>query len=196
MIDFYIFRHGQTDWNKLKKIQGHTDIPLNETGKKEALILRDFFKEIKVDAVYSSDLARAHETAQISFHEKSVSIIKTRDLREAFCGEVEGMSKKDIVKTYKQSFWDKQLKSKDALDFSYPGGETRREVKSRLVSFIKDIVKKGEHSSVGISTHGGALRILLHSFLPEEAELIPIPNCVVYKLSFREGEYEVVGPLK
>lgn len=195
-IDFYIFRHGQTEWNRLSKVQGQTDIPLNSTGRDEALSLKKFFKKNRADLVYSSDLERAYETAKISFSGSNIEIIKTKELREVYCGEVEGMQREDVLKKFKQTFWSVQPQSGEALDFSYPGGESRREVRDRLVTFIRNIVKRtSTDSTIAISTHGGALRSLLHSFLPEGMDPLPIPNCVVYKLSFKDGEFQVHGPL-
>jgi probable phosphoglycerate mutase len=194
-IEFYIFRHGQTEWNRLKRIQGQTNIPLNETGRAEAKSLKSFFKEIDVDVVYSSDLDRAYETAEISFEETGISIIQARELREVYCGEVEGLARAEVLEKYKQTFWSAQEDSEEDVGFSYPGGETRREFRDRLVLFISELSEKTEHSSIAISTHGGALRSLLHSFLPKGTEPIPIPNCVVYKLVFEQEEYKVTGPL-
>jgi len=121
-IDFYIFRHGQTEWNRLAKVQGQTDIPLNDEGREEALVLKEFFKKVKVDIVYSSDLKRAFSTAKISFDENKISIIKAPELREVHCGEVEGMAREDVLKKFKQTFWSNEPQSGEDPDFSYPGG--------------------------------------------------------------------------
>lgn len=193
-IDFYIFRHGQTDWNKLKKVQGSTDIPLNEQGRKEAQGLQEFFKEINIEKVFSSDLSRAFETAEIAFSDKSISIEPTSALREASFGEVEGMHIEDLLSKYSTKFWDIHIGGEEADHFSYPGGETRKEVRERLISFIDKVRGDSGLESIALSTHGGALRSIMHHFLPNESELIKIPNCVVYKLSFNGDDFKVDGP--
>jgi len=70
------------------------------------------------------------------------------------------------------------------------------EFRQRLVSYVDKLVRSTSFSTIALSTHGGALRSLLHTFLPDGIGPIPIPNCVVYKLTFENGEYKVLGPLK
>ncbi|WP_372655572.1 histidine phosphatase family protein [Halobacteriovorax sp.] len=193
-IEFYIFRHGQTDWNRLKKVQGNTDIPLNDLGRKEAQSLREFFSSINIDRVFTSDLLRAHETAEIVFENRSVSIQKSPELREANFGEVEGMHIDELLSRFSTKFWDIHKGGPEADTFSYPGGETRGEVRERLISFIDKIRVESSTSSVALSTHGGALRSIMHHYLPNEAELVKIPNCVVYKISFNGDDFQVEGP--
>ncbi|ATH06791.1 hypothetical protein BIY24_02195 [Halobacteriovorax marinus] len=193
-IEFYIFRHGQTDWNKLRKVQGKMDIPLNDFGREEALKLKSFFKDIDIEKVYTSDLKRAFETAEITFSDKDLTLETSERLREANFGEVEGMNVEDLLNQYSTKFWDIHIGGEEADDFSYPGGETRREVRERVVSQILDIKREGKYSKVAISTHGGSLRSLIHHFLPPQNELIKIPNCVVYKLTFNGDEHFVEGP--
>lgn len=194
-ITFYVFRHGETDWNKLKKVQGQTDIELNSTGVSQALTLRNFFRKNPLDICYTSDLKRASKTATLCLEGLSCEVIEEHALREASFGDVEGMKRDDLLKTFKERFWDSNSSDEKALNFSYPGGETRKEVRERLVNFITKLSKETKHTSIGISTHGGSLRSLLHNFLPTDTELLPIPNCVVYKLEFENGEFKVLGPL-
>ncbi len=193
-IEFYIFRHGQTDWNKLQKVQGNTDIPLNDFGRKEALSLRDFFSNLNIDYVYTSDLQRAYETAKIVFEDSSIPIKKSPELREANFGEVEGMHVEELLSKFSTKFWDIHKGGVEADEFSYPGGETRGEVRERLISFIDKVRSESSTSRVALSTHGGALRSIMHHYLPKQDELIKIPNCVVYKISFYGDDIRVEGP--
>lgn len=193
-IEFYIFRHGQTDWNKKKRIQGSTDIPLNELGRKEAQSLKDFFSAIEVDHVFTSDLSRAYETAKIVFEDRSISITKSPELREANFGEVEGMYVDELLSRFSTKFWDIHKGGTESDKFAYPGGENRGEVRSRLISFIDKIRKEKPNSTIALSTHGGALRSIMHHYLPNEKELVKIPNCVVYKIIFCGDEFTVEGP--
>ena len=82
--DFYLFRHGQTNWNLEKKCQGHTDIPLNEKGLKEAEELSIKFEKIPLQVVYSSDLKRATQTAEFLSIKKNIPLLLSEHLRE-FC---------------------------------------------------------------------------------------------------------------
>lgn len=86
----YIVRHGQTDWNLERRLQGQKDIPLNETGRNEATICRNQLTSIKVDEIISSDLSRAKETAEIINKSRSLPIKYDSRLRELNCGNIEG----------------------------------------------------------------------------------------------------------
>ncbi|WP_127717935.1 histidine phosphatase family protein [Halobacteriovorax sp. HLS] len=192
---FYIFRHGQTDWNKERKVQGQTDIELNELGQEQAQELKCFFDSFDIDICYSSDLSRAYRTAEIAFSGKGVSIFKSINLREANFGQVEGMTRENLIAIYNENFWEVNEQSDESLNFCYPGGETRRELRDRLVKFIENLRDSATERNIAISTHGGALRILLHHFLPKDATPLPIPNCVVYKLTFDGDSALIEGPL-
>lgn len=196
---FYLFRHGQTDWNVELRCQGHTDIPLNPTGFSQARVLSDFFqsREIVFDRLYSSDLSRALETAQLvlSAQPQSVELIQTSSLREGHLGQAEGLKISEIKEKFGEKRWESfRFTSGEALDVGFPGGETRRESLQRIRNFVEDLVET-PHQVIGLSTHGGVLRSLLHSFLPDGHAPLDIPNCVVYRLNFHHGNWSVEGPL-
>ena len=84
--EFFLFRHGQTQWNLEKRCQGQTDIPLNETGLKQAKELANKFSEINLEVIYSSDLKRAFQTAEIISYEKGIPLLTSEKLREFSLG--------------------------------------------------------------------------------------------------------------
>jgi len=86
----YLFRHGETNWNKLGIIQGISDIPLNFTGIEQAKQLGQFFLNKKLDIIYSSHLKRAKQTGDIIAKKLNIKIIKAKDLREVSFGKAEG----------------------------------------------------------------------------------------------------------
>ena len=173
----YIFRHGQTDWNAERRVQGHTDIELNEIGRREAELLGERLKDLDIEKVFSSDLSRALETARIALGH--LEIETSERLREAHFGEAEGKIFTDVLKEFGEEyfrtepeFWDRRI----------AGGETKRECIQRVWGFIDEVADSLNHRSVGISTHGGVIRNLVHSLLPPETPKIEIPNCCVYQL--------------
>lgn len=87
----YIIRHGQTDWNALKKLQGRVDVPLNEKGREMARQARDEYKNVHFDICYCSPLKRARETAEILLSGRDVPIITDDRLREMSFGIYEGI---------------------------------------------------------------------------------------------------------
>ena len=114
---FYLVRHGQTDWNRAGKIQGTTDIPLNETGRQQAEQLATVLKErsgypakTRIDAVYASPLARAFQTAEILAKEGKLPLRRLTGLRERDFGYWEGKSWQQVEAEYPDEFhlWREQ----------------------------------------------------------------------------------------
>lgn len=191
---FYIFRHGETDWNRERRCQGHTNTSLNETGKMQAQMLAEKMLDFPLDIIVSSDLARALSTGSAVAEKKGIPLIVDSRLRETSYGEAEGMLFEDAVKLYGADLWQRFQSFTPENDFiSFPGGETRRSARERFHQALMEIIESTNHQSIGISTHGGALRNILHSFLPENHEMLPIPNCVVYKCEYiyKEKKFKV-----
>ena len=138
----YFVRHGQTEWNKLGKLQGHKDIELNDEGRMQAQIVKEKLSGVKFDKVFSSPLKRAKETAQIICNKEAV--VDNR-LIERFNGELEGKLKAEI-KTFP--------------DFNDPnetrfGIETLNSFKNRINDFLDEITKNYKNQNVLVVTHAG-----------------------------------------
>jgi broad specificity phosphatase PhoE len=186
---FYIFRHGETEWNRERRCQGHTNTCLNEMGRLQAINLANKLFDFPIDIIISSDLDRALATGKIVAEKKSIPLVVDPRLREMSYGIAEGMLFDEAIKSFGSELWQKlQSFKKINDDAGFPGGETRKDARDRFHSALLDIVEKTKHQSIGISTHGGALRNILHSFLPENHLLLPIPNCVVYKCEYKSLE--------
>ena len=151
----FLIRHGQTDWNRADKIQGHADIPLNETGRAQAQSVAQLLKKKQnsIAALYSSDLQRAHQTAQAISQVFALDITLAPDLREGHFGKIEGLTKKEYHELYGPFNW---------LDLPEEiGAEPRSKVIARVMSYLHMIVQKHQGQHVAVVTHGGALRSLL-----------------------------------
>src|SRR3989338_5919677 len=96
----YLVRHGETEWNEKKIIQGHSDIPLNKKGELQAKELGQEFKGIHFDAVFSSNLIRAKRTAEIAVLEKKLAVVTTNALRERMFGRFEGKHISELRKAF------------------------------------------------------------------------------------------------
>ena len=127
---FYLVRHGQTDWNRAGKIQGTTDIPLNETGRQQAEQLATVLKErsgypakTRIDAVYASPLARAFQTAEILAKEEKLPLRRLTGLRERDFGCWEGKSWQQVEAEYPDEFhlW-RDPRLFDELSAPFPSG--------------------------------------------------------------------------
>lgn len=196
-MKFYVFRHGQTDWNKESRIQGSTNTDLNDQGREDAKGLIPLMEKLRPEIIYTSDLNRAFDTGKTVADALDIPIIKEVRLREANFGQAEGMTVPEIIEKWGAQMWeDFRRINPDNREACFPDGETRGDSVKRMRSVVDEIRAAGEYERVGLSTHGGVVRNLLHSYLPPESESLPIPNCVTYLLEFKEGEVTVEGPLK
>lgn len=157
-------RHGQTDWNHEQKYQGHCDIPLNDTGREQARDLARILQRETIDAVYSSDLSRAIETAEIISTPLSLKVKPDPRLREMSFGLWEGQTFSEIYRDYPDQFeeWFKHTN-----DYTVPGGESVNSLLERIRSFMDDI-KDRYNGTVLLVTHGGVIRSFLFSVLGQD----------------------------
>lgn len=161
-MKIYMIRHGETDWNKERKLQGQIDIPLNAFGRHLAEETRPALEEIEFDLVITSPLRRAKETALIVLGDRQIPLIEDSRIREMGFGEFEGLHCKgenyDIPDPNFHYFYD------DPEKYLPPkGGESFQDVSCRLQAFLKELFsnKELEDKTILISTHGAALCGLL-----------------------------------
>jgi len=161
LTTFYIVRHGETDWNNKKLLQGFTDIALNKTGENQAKDLAVVLKDVKFDLAFSSDLVRAKKTAEIIVLEKKLAVETTRLLRERTFGKFEGKPLSDFhsaQKLLKDLSYEQRRTHHMAEDM-----ESDEEVARRVFTFIREIAIANLGKTILLTTHGGVLRtILIH----------------------------------
>lgn len=160
--DFYIFRHGETDYNATLRWQGQNiDIDLNEKGQAQAKNLAEKMKKLGIEKIYSSPLKRALQTAQTVADATNTKIEIIPELIEASVGVCEGMYKNDIQKKYPE-IWERWYNSEMIMEARWPNGESKKEIRDRMfVAFNKMI--QGNESIVGVASHGGAMRYFLYA---------------------------------
>lgn len=156
-MKLYFIRHGETDWNKEGKLQGRTDVVLNEEGRKVAELTREALKEVPFDLAFTSPLTRARTTAEIIIGDRTVPIIDEERIIEVGFGLNEGS---------KKSEWDENMKNFFFHTEQYvpaEGGETIEEVLERERAFLNELFSSENYkdSTILISTHGAALSGLL-----------------------------------
>ena len=148
----YIMRHGKTDWNKLQKLQGQIDIPLNEEGRQSAKDAHEKYKDLHFDICYSSPLSRAKETAEIFLEGKDTPIITDDRLKEMAFGEFEG------VTGYfnNPSCPINDLFVNPTAYVKQGGAESFEELYARTGSFIEEIIKplQKENKDILLVGHG------------------------------------------
>ena len=156
MTEILLIRHGETDWNVEKRLQGHTDIDLNREGVRQAAALGRVLLNEPLDAIFSSDLKRAFGTAQGIAIPRGMNIQLDTGLRERCFGAFEGLNHPEINERFPDDYaaW----KRRD-IDARYPQGEFRaetlREFSNRAVDAITTLASA--YRKVAIVTHGGVL---------------------------------------
>jgi broad specificity phosphatase PhoE len=155
----YLVRHGQTLWNREQRFQGQLDVPLSDVGKRQATALAAWLRQhAPFGAIYTSDLARAAQTAAAIGRQVGLTPVPVPALREIQCGDWSGLSVADIEQRYPSHLraW------RDAAHrFTLPGGESVRDVQRRVVSFFLEAVRCHRGDSIIIVAHGVALAALL-----------------------------------
>ena len=145
MIELWLVRHGETDWNLKRLLQGWVDTPLNQTGRRQSQELAGCLRERSFVEVWSSDLLRAAETARLAYGEPT----QEAALREIDFGDIQGWNWDDMPKEMRRRMI--------AFDgFVAPGGESHAQMQDRVVGFLNGL-KTGAHL---VFTHGGVIRML------------------------------------
>ena len=166
---FYIVRHGQTNWNILGKTQGHGNSDLTAKGIEQATELAESIVNYPIDYIYSSDLGRAVQTAQILGDKLNIKVEETEALREMGFGEWEGLLIDEIKANYANVYATWRNEPHLA---QIPGGETLHLIKDRVDSFIQSLNEKYDDKHILLVTHSVTVRVMLLAFLNSGMENI------------------------
>ena len=159
MTTLLLVRHGETDWNAAGRLQGHTDRPLNEYGRRQAKELAARLAGEGADAIYASDLVRARETAEILGERLGLPVVVDADLREKNWGTWEGLT------------------GDERVHVEYVG-ESTEEHRDRVMGAIRRIAERHPDQRVVVVTHGGSLR-RIQAAVNGVADPV-IENCAVW----------------
>ena len=196
-MKLYRVRDGETDWNKVKKIQGQVDIPLNQFGKHLAEETAEGLHDIPFDLCISSPLSRAYETARIILEGRDVPIITDARIGEMAFGEYEG---KCCARDHWELPEDFQKFFDDPVGFRPgKGGESFADVKKRTGEFLESLYKKAEgvYGNILITTHGAALAGILNNIRKEPLEkywgIGVHNNCAVTEVEVKNAEAKILS---
>ena len=179
-----IIRHGETDWNVARRIQGHTDISLNETGRAQALAMAFNAAHQRFHAIYSSDLLRAAETAQVLAQREDQVMKLLPQLRERHYGLFQGITAAEGAERYPDAY--AHYVARD-LDYDFETGESLRRFAERVADGIAWLVRHHSGQTIAAVSHSGVLDVVyrratgrpLHT--PRE---FVIPNCALNWVHF------------
>lgn len=163
MKTLYIVRHGETDWNKMGKYQGITDIPLNENGLNQAKACANALKDVTFDRILSSDLSRALVTAETIRGDRTTSIKVDKRLRELNFGDWEAMLFSDIEARWPGLIDEMYLRPHLV---KVPNGESFKDLQDRAWAGLEEFLNfNDEEETLLIACHGGTIRTLLCKLL-------------------------------
>ena len=179
MTSLYLVRHGETDWNRERRIQGSTDIPLNATGREQAATTGALLARREWDAVFASPLSRAFETASIIAARIGLGQPSAVDaLVERNYGDAEGLNWEEIERRFPG-------------DTVVPGRETHAEVADRVIPALMELALAHHGESLIIVTHGGVIRSVLNVIDPDVVHG-SITNGSIHSFELVDGALELV----
>lgn len=180
----FVARHGETDWNAIGRLQGHTDIPLNDAGRAQARALAESLRVERIGAVVTSDLSRAKETGAIVAEALGVAIAYVdHELRERAFGPFEGCTREELHDRHAEAWraWTER-------GVAPPGAETNDELASRIVAAFARAAERAATPDAPalVITHGAAMRYALARIAGELGP--PVPNAQAQRLVFEAGK--------
>jgi len=177
----YLARHGETDWNRERRWQGHADTELNDVGRAQAEVLAKTIEGHGVARIHTSDLRRARETAEIVARRLGIaSVISDTDLRERNFGVFEGLTFAECEQKYPE-MWARYLEHRTRPE----GAEPDQALVERMRRGMRRALDG--NGTVLVVTHGGAMRAYLHATGAASAmdDGLALPNGAVVRLEFR-----------
>jgi probable phosphoglycerate mutase len=177
-------RHGETEWNRVGRWQGHADPPLNDAGRSQAAELAERLAGDGIAAVYSSDLARARETASVVAARLGLGVVEDVGLREIDVGSWSGLTRAEVEQRFPEGY-ARWLDGEIGHD-----GETREQLTARVVSAVERVAAVHPEATVLVVTHGGAIRAIRRHAAGDPGE--SIENCGTSSLELVDGILTVV----
>jgi probable phosphoglycerate mutase len=192
-----LIRHGETDWNRIKRIQGHIDIPLSELGFSQAEQLaermkRDVRAGARLDAVYSSDLQRARQTAQPFADALGLDLRLSEGLRERSYGAFQGHDSDEVSEKFPAEYVEWQTRDPG---FAPPSGESQRVFYHRVLHAMEPIVAAHPDGRIACVAHGGVLDCIYRFAMGvalQDPRHWPLLNCSINVVEYDRGAARVV----
>lgn len=199
----YIIRHGETDWNTVGRLQGYSDIPLNESGRSLARITGEALQTVPFDLIITSPLKRARETGELvaapsaKYYKKEIPVVEDERLKELNWGSWEGLG--CLEENFAIPDKNYNLFYTDAFHFEgSPDGESVADVCNRTAEFWQELIHKPEYQDkvILISTHGCAMRALLNPVYDNPLDFwqghVPF-NCTVNVVEVENGSARIIS---
>lgn len=188
MTTIYMVRHGETEWNAAHRMQGWSDIPLNEKGREQASFAARKLESIPLDAIYTSPLKRAADTAEIIRGERNIPLIEEKGLIEINLGRWDGHTPDEMDALYPGQY---DLWRTKPGEVHIDGGETFADVQERAFAAFRRIAEKEREKTVLLVSHMGCLSTILFKIAGYPLNDLwkhPIGNCALCEVDVDEQE--------
>ncbi|MFP7171970.1 histidine phosphatase family protein [Terribacillus halophilus] len=174
-----LVRHGETDWNKLGRIQGSTDIPLNERGIRQAQATRDYLADSDFDMIIASPMKRARKTADIINEALQLPLVEMEGFVERGFGEAEGLTREEREAKYPS--------------FDFPGMESWDDLVERVMKALQEVNEKYGDKKVLLVAHGAVIAAILSTISDGEYDLenTRLVNACISNIQFIEEKWKV-----
>lgn len=178
-----LIRHGETEWNTSGRWQGILPVPLNDMGREQARKLASALRRDTIQMIYTSDLSRASETAQIIAETLAIPVLIDERLRELDIGVFQGLTVEEILQRHAVEYADFMAQP---IAYVLPQGESREHMGQRMKAAWNDFISQTDKEHIAIVSHGGAIKMLLSVLWPGQAEVFhsyDIPNTSITRLT-------------
>ncbi|MGD0779190.1 MAG: histidine phosphatase family protein [Dehalococcoidales bacterium] len=162
MLEIILVRHGETEYNASETFRGRADVPLNETGLKQAKLLGEYLAAEKINVVYSSPLQRAASTAEAIATPQKLEIKLVENLNDIDCGEWQGLTLKEVKERHEDIYQD-WLDTPEQVRI--PGGESLEDVRCRALPFVQDAVTRCREGKIVLVSHRAVNKVLICALL-------------------------------
>jgi probable phosphoglycerate mutase len=193
MTELILLRHGETDWNRELRFQGHVDVSLNAVGLEQAERLARRLAGEEAHSLYASDLLRAQQTALPVARELGLPTVIDPDFREQCFGRMEGLSV-DEIKAQHPEAWEGWLRFHE--DYCMPEGESTRQFHTRVLAATQRVAAAHPGQTVVLVTHGGVLDMIYRTARslglngPRQGD---IPNAGLNRVRVRESGIDILA---
>jgi broad specificity phosphatase PhoE len=193
VTEILLARHGETDWNRESRFQGHADPPLNDRGREQAAELAEALADVELAALYSSPLRRAFETAGLVAARHGLRAVPVDGLREVDVGSWQGLTRDEVERRFPGQFqrW---------LDYAqgWDDGETYEAMAERVLAVLEELAARHDGERILAMTHGGPIRAALaraegisHSEARRRGPVVG--NCFLVRFAVSDGSFQRVA---
>jgi broad specificity phosphatase PhoE len=194
VTELILARHGETDWNRENRFQGHADPPLNALGRGQSAELAETLAGEALARVYTSPLRRASETAEIVARRLGLEVEPLEPLREIDVGAWSGLTRDDVAARFPESY----ARWLDQGPLGYEDGETYEQLEARVVPAIRGLAARHPTETILVITHGGPTRVMqAHAAGIDYAEArrreTVLANCAVCRFAVENGDIRRIG---